>query len=70
MATKTLKLDGVDIIELLIKSGMDINQQNAEVSFDVPGGGDWSNVTLGVDSVTPVVVTYEETPDYGSEEHF
>ena len=32
----------------------------AKVSFQVPGGGDWSNETLEVDEDCPICITWEE----------
>ena len=34
--------------------------ETAEVSFRVPGGGDWSNTTIEVDVDCPICIQWEE----------
>jgi len=47
-----------DIIEFLRMKQKNV-PDNAEVSFDVPSGGDYSGVTLDIDSDNPITVTYD-----------
>lgn len=54
-------LTGADIVGLLIERGDLLeSQRGAEVTFTVPGGGDWSNSTIDVDADNPVVVTIRD----------
>jgi len=53
----TIILSGEDITELL---GV---PEDASVSFDVPGGGDWSNMTIGIDCDLPITVSYTQVED-------
>ena len=51
-------LTGADIIDLLIEAGVLTEaQRGSDVTFRVPGGGDWSNSTIDVDAATPVTIT-------------
>lgn len=51
-------LTGADIIDLLIERGILTEaQRGSEVTFCVPGGGDWSNAVLDVDADNPVTIT-------------
>ena len=50
----TIKLTAQDILKLL---GYD----KGTVEFHVPGGGDWSNESIEIDSDNPLVVTCTDT---------
>ncbi len=61
--TKTsysIELSGADIINLLNEAGV-AAPKNAVVEFDVPGGGDWSNMSVDIDQDNPVTVRWTET---------
>jgi len=57
----TIKLTAEDIISLLASDGAlpPDAYDCTEVSFDVPGGGDYSNMRLDIDRDCPVTATYE-----------
>lgn len=57
---RILKMDRGDLIQTLINIGYDV-PRNAEVFIHVPGGGDWSNMNLDVDSDSPLTITWTET---------
>ena len=57
VTTTNKQLDTVDILQLL---GLPEGARNIKVWVDVPGGGDWSNTSLDVDSGCPLHVSYEE----------
>lgn len=57
-----LKLDHKAIIDMLNAHGFQV-PDNANVTFDVPGGGDWSNMSLSVCAGFPITVSYEEVSD-------
>lgn len=60
-------LTGADIVDLLIESGILTEaQRKSEVTFRVPGGGDWSNITLDVDADNPVVITVVDRKEASS----
>lgn len=54
----TVGLDREDIIEALQKAGHDV-PDNATVSFRVPGGGDWSNMSVEITRDDPVRVCWK-----------
>lgn len=58
--TTTLKLTSYDIVELLKGSGLIPVESIAKATFLVPGGGDWSGMTVNIDSENYVSVTFEE----------
>jgi len=58
--TKTVTLDDKAIRRLVsaIVSGI---PDNARVSINLPGGGDWSNCTLDVEAAHPITIEWTET---------
>lgn len=56
---RVIKLTGQQIIELLRKAGHDV-PYNAEVSFLVPSGGDYSGMTVDIGLCDPVTVKWVE----------
>lgn len=52
-----ITLTGKDIL-MLLRSRLDNIPDSARVEFDVPGCGDYSNMTLNIDNDTPVVITW------------
>ena len=57
----TLCLTEEDIREILIERGVLPSDVSCEIFVQVPGGGDWSNTALDIDSSTPVRIFYEIT---------
>ena len=53
----TLELGGYVIVSMLREFGHDI-PDGASVKVYVPGGGDWSNMSLDIDSRCPVIVEW------------
>ena len=54
-------LNGQDIRDLLARSGVIFpDSAKIEIQFDVPGGGNYGNVTLDIDNENPVVVKVTE----------
>jgi hypothetical protein len=45
----TVDLTGDEVLEALAKAGLIPTNAIAVVSFQVPGGGDWSNVRIQLD---------------------
>ena len=62
---RKISLNGKDIIELLNDPPLDgvIVPVNASVTFEVPGGGNWSGTDLDIDDDYPVVVEWTEQID-------
>lgn len=62
---RTVRLTGSDIVELLrqelkaqrVKA---LPEGKVEVTFTVPGGGDWSHTAIEIDEDYPVVVRWTE----------
>ncbi len=55
-------LDGTDIIALVKNAGVIIPEgARVDVTFRIPGGGDWSNTTLDIDSDNPIHVKVTES---------
>jgi hypothetical protein len=50
-------IDRERLIELLKREGVEI-PKGADIYVQVPGGGDWSNMSLEIDKETPVVVKW------------
>lgn len=48
--THNLRLGASDILDLLKIAGWEIVPAGAEVTFRTPGGGDWSNTDVELDS--------------------
>lgn len=54
-------LDDKDIISMLKETGrIGKDATITQVKFRVPGGGDYSNVTLDIEESDPIIVTVEE----------
>ena len=59
--TSVYHLTGADIISMLKETGrIPEDADITKVEFRVPGGGDYSNMTLDIDEDAPIVVTVEE----------
>lgn len=50
-------VSGQEIVRLLKDSGVEIDD-NATVTVQVPGGGDWSNMALDLDTETTVRIEW------------
>lgn len=48
--THRLRIGACDVLDLLRLAGWEIIPAGAEVTFKVPGGGDWSNEDVALDS--------------------
>lgn len=59
-STHTVKLRADEVIALLQKAGLKVSE-TAIVTVHVPGGGDWSNTNLYINSETPIEVTWTTT---------
>lgn len=57
-----MRFNGQEIIAALRAHGFRV-PHTARVSVRVPGGGDYSNMTLDIDQNTPVVVEFELTEE-------
>ena len=57
----TISLSGEDIANLLSEAGIIPEGVQAEVNFNVPGGGDWSNTKVLVSESDPITVGYTVT---------
>jgi hypothetical protein len=57
-----LELTRKEIIEALQNDNYCV-PNNAEVFVEVPGGGDYSNTTLDLDSDVPLIITWTETSE-------
>lgn len=57
--TLVYNLTGADLIDLLIERGMltEAQRSNAQITFEVPGGGNWSNQTIDIDAENPITIT-------------
>jgi hypothetical protein len=55
-----IELTGRDITQMLSKhprfSGI---PDHANISFHVPGGGDWSNMSVEIDDVNPIYIEWQ-----------
>lgn len=63
-------LDGRELVEILRHAGYTQVPINAQVTFTVPGGGDWSNTNIDIDRQCPILVewtTVEERRPHGQE---
>lgn len=58
---KEVRLNGSDIIDLLQSKGILPDDCTASVKFYVPGGGDYSNMSLDITNDDPVTVFCKET---------
>jgi hypothetical protein len=57
--TKSFTINNTDMVRLLIEAGYYVPTK-ASVTVLVPGGGDWCNETLDIDSDTPIIVKWSE----------
>ena len=55
-------VDALDLYCSATEQDLDI-PESAEVRVRVPGGGDWSNTDLEIDSDCPLTVSWKETHD-------
>lgn len=55
-----IKLTGNDIIKALVDANYINMPKNATCEFQVPGGGDYSNMMVNVDNHSRVIVTFTE----------
>lgn len=60
VTTTCFSLTGKDIIDLLRARGHTV-PDDANVSFTIPGGGDWSNTELQISAEYPVEVSFSST---------
>lgn len=56
----TLTLGRLEFLQLFHRAGMKEIPANAEITIQVPGGGDWSNEELSINSDVPIVVKWKE----------
>ncbi len=56
----TIKLTGEDIIKALVEAGYIDMPDSATCEFEVPGGGDYSNMSVAVDEDAKVVIRFTE----------
>lgn len=54
-----ISLSGEDILDLLKSDNFDIGTC-ADVKIIVPGGGDYSNMSIDIDEENPILVSYEK----------
>jgi hypothetical protein len=57
--TWSLKLTGDDILSILRKRGYAVPDGLATVTVMVPGGGDYSGMSLDIDEDCPVVISWK-----------
>ena len=57
-----ISLDKGEILDIMRKSGYDIpsDENSINVEFRVPGGADWSNCDVDIDSENPIKVRWKE----------
>jgi hypothetical protein len=53
----TYQLTEKDLLEMLIDTGKIDRRDSVKIYFQVPGGGDYSNMTLNIDEGSPIVLT-------------
>lgn len=59
--TRTIKLSGQDIVDLLIARDPALRDRHTEVTFTVPTGADHSGDDIEIDEENPVIVTFITT---------
>lgn len=60
IAIREYELSGTEIVNLLKRTGITIpDSAKVDVYVSVPGGGDWSNQDLEIDTDCPVKVTIQ-----------
>jgi hypothetical protein len=57
--TTTIRLGREEVINILRREGVTV-PTSVEIYFPVPGGADWSNTNIDIDSNTPIVVRWTE----------
>lgn len=57
-STTTMLFTDAEICEALRKAGHKIPMEGAQVTFRVPGGGDWSNVNVEVNVDNPLTIAW------------
>lgn len=56
--TRRIELTNADLVYMVCKQ-LDLNiPELADVYVKVPGGGDWSNTSLEIDSDCPIIITW------------
>jgi len=55
-------ISGVEILDMLRERGMKIPPM-AQVTFDVPSGGDYSGMTIDINVDNPVTVSWKTTEE-------
>jgi len=59
--TTTIKLNAEDLMELLHASGITFHSNSHyDISFHVPGGGDWSHQDINISNDDPITVVVSE----------
>lgn len=53
----TYKLTEKDLLEMLIDTGKIDKRDSVKIYFQVPGGGDYSNMALDIDEHSPIILT-------------
>jgi hypothetical protein len=62
--TSTITLTGRMIAEMVMREhDIPLGSVDVQVTFDVPGGGDWSNETINVSTDHPITVTWTQTQE-------
>ena len=56
----TLRMTAEELLSLLRRDGQAIPKSGVDVTVRVPGGGDWSNTDIDVDSENPIKITFTE----------
>lgn len=55
-----VRINGDQLRELLKSAGV-LVPPGAEITFTVPGGGDWSNMSIDIDDEHPITVSWKTT---------
>ena len=60
-----IQLTGLDIVSMLAERGVSMgsNPNAVEVTFNIPGGGDWSNKIIDVNKEYPITVSWKIEED-------
>ncbi len=59
----TVRTHRIELSGAKILTALGITHDKVAVYFRVPGGGDWSNTAIEIDSENPIVVTWKEEED-------
>ena len=64
MTVHTVRTHRMELTGAMILTALGIvHDAKVDVYFDVPGGADWSNTAIDIDSENPIVVTWKEEED-------